>query len=519
MSLKSPAPGPPWTVAVIEIGTSAVRLEVAQIDREGRIETVEQARRPVRFGHDAFTQWKLSKATMNAGISVLRDFTKILETYQCNPVRVVAKSAVREAQNAEAFLDRISMAVGLDVELLEPTEETRLTAAALLRSAGETLDLARKRSLVAEVGGGTTELTVLDSGRVERAEGFALGSVRMREVLGISQEAPARAEEMLRRHIANGLDVIRRTMPLADIPLFVALGPDATFAARQAGGAAAERGVCRLEAGAFGKVLKSLAGLTPEGLARKHGIPQDDAETLVPALLVHQALLEATAAKEIAVSPVTLRDGLLLDLARSVTGAEDRTRDETVLQSARTIAEKYNFDRKHASHVAALALRLFDGLKKLHGLGARARLLLETAAWLHDVGFFVSPTGHHKHSYYLILNSPIVGLGREEVQVAAHVARYHRRSMPNKSHIEYMALPRDRRVLINKLASLLRVADSLDRDHLQRVKEFDLEETREEVVLHVRGVPDLDLDQKALGRKADLFEETFGLKVRLEGEA
>jgi exopolyphosphatase/guanosine-5'-triphosphate,3'-diphosphate pyrophosphatase len=519
MMTKGTPPGPPWTAAVIEIGANAVRLDVAQIDREGRIETLEQARRPVRFGHDAFTQWKLGKPTMNAGISALRDFTKVLETYRCDPVRAVAKSAVREAQNADSFLDRVTMAVNLEVELLEPVEETRLTIAALLRAEGEALGLGGRRALVAEVGGGTAELTVLDGGKVERSENFALGSVRMREILGIAQEPPAKAEQLLRRHVANGLDVIRRSLPLSDVALQVALGPDATFAARLAGGEGSGAGACRIEAGAFGRILRGLAGQTPEALARKHGLSQTDAETLVPALLVHQALLEATGAKEIAVSPVSLRDGLLLDIARTLTGQEDRTRDEAVLQSARAIGEKYRADRKHSEHVAGLALRLFDGLKKLHGLDARARLLLQAAGLLHDTGFYIGASAHHKHSYYLILNSPIVGLRREEVQVVAHVSRYHRRSMPNKSHLEYTALPRDRRVLVNKLAALLRVADALDRDHLQKVREFEIEETHEEVVLHARGTGELDLDRKAVSRKADLFEETFGLKVRVEGEA
>ena len=117
-----------------------------------------------------------------------------------------------------------------------------------------------------------------------------------------------------------------------------------------------------------------------------------------------------------------------------------------------------------------LADRLFDELRDEHGLGARERLLLQVAALLHDVGIYVSLRAHHKHSQYLLAASQIFGLSDEETAVVANIARYHRRALPQKTHLPYVALDREDRIIVNKLAAILRVANALDAEHLQKVR-------------------------------------------------
>jgi len=216
---------------------------------------------------------------------------------------------------------------------------------------------------------------------------------------------------------------------------------------------------------------------------------------------------------------VSMRDGLLLELAREATGTEDPELAESVVQSARTIGEKYRYDPRHAEHVAGLAVRLFDELQGEHGLSPRHRLLLRVAAILHEVGGFVSNRAHHKHSYYLIANSEVFGLRREEVQVAALVARYHRRAVPKATHVEFLTLPRESRIAVSKLAAILRVADALDRGHAQQVRDFHVERRPGELAIYVRGVPDITVERRAIKQKGDLFEDTFGLRVRIEEDA
>ena len=194
-----------------------------------------------------------------------------------------------------------------------------------------------------------------------------------------------------------------------------------------------------IEKAAFDKLVDRCERHTAEELSKRHGLPFAEAETLNPALLVYQLLLGKTKAEQMIVSHISMRDGLLLELAREVTGKEDEALLKGVIHSATAIAEKYHVDPSHAQSVADLAVRLFDVFQADHGLGPRQRLLLRVAALLHEVGGFVSSRAHHKHSEYLIANAEIFGLNRNEITVVAEIARYHRRSVPRASHPAYMA--------------------------------------------------------------------------------
>ena len=183
------------------------------------------------------------------------------------------------------------------------------------------------------------------------------------------------------------------------------------------------------------------------------------------------------------------------------------------LEVAAALGEKYRYDAAHARQVAALAGRLFDDLRAEHGMGVRDRLLLEVAALLHDVGIFVSLRSHHKHSQYLLSVSEIFGLSREDMAIISNIARYHRRGAPNKSHLPYMALDSEARVLVNKLGAILRVANALDADHLQKVRDVRVVRDEEQWVLEVDGGGDLTLERLAALARADLLVEVFGRKV------
>jgi len=506
------------TVAVMDIGSNSLRMVIAEVHPDGRTEVLERALQPVRLGHDTFVAGRLGQEAMGAALTILRGYRKVLDTYHVEVVRAVATSAVREAANRDAFLDRIARTVGIDVDVIEPTEESMLNVAAVCHSVGSALRFKRRVVLVAEVGGGSTLLTVLRKGEIVASESYHLGSIRMQEMLATAQEPVPRAVDLLRHHIANTVELAKKSVHLKTFRTFLAVGGDARFAAQQVGEPMSAGGLRSVDAEKLKGLIEKCVPYTAEELAGLYGLTFSDAETLVPALLVYAALLGATRADRMIVSPVSMRDGLLLDLPRYLTGREDPALAESIVLSAKTMGVKYRYDEKHAEHVADLAVRFFDQLQDEHGLKSRYRLLLEVAALLHDVGEFVSNSAHHKHSYYLLSNTEMFGLRRENLAIVAHVARYHRRSMPKPSHLEYMALSREDRMTINKLAAILRVVDALDRGHAQQVREFELERQGRDLVIYIKGAVELTVERRAVQHKGDLFEDIFGMRVRLEEE-
>ncbi len=504
-------------VAAIDVGANALRMVVAEVFSDGRIEVLERLQRAVRLGQDTFRQGRLGGQSMRAAIGVLRDYRRLLDLYKVEKVRAVATSAVREASNGETFLDRVFMATRLNVEIIDPSEESRLTVSAVRQAVGNSLGINQRETLIADVGGGSTLLTVLDSGEITTSQSLRLGSIRLQETLSTSEESPRRSADLLRQHISNTLSVLESVVPLVEIDSFVAVGGDARFAAREIGVPASEAGeLAVVEAVAFDKLVVRCEKHTAEELSKRYGLPFAEAETLNPALLVYQILLHRTKAVEMVVSHVSMRDGLLLELAREVTGKEDESLPVGVIHSATAIAEKYHVDLNHARGVAEAAVQLFDVFQADHGLGPRYRLLLRVAALLHEVGSFVSSRAHHKHSEYLIANSEIFGLPRHEIILASQIARYHRRSVPRASHPSYASLTRESRVVVSKLAALLRVADAVVRGHHRRQSDIHFQRQGDELIVSMPGGFDLLLEQRALETKGGLLEDIFGVKIRLE---
>ncbi len=165
----------------------------------------------------------------------------------------------------------------------------------------------------------------------------------------------------------------------------------------------------------------------------------------------------------------------------------------------------------HVQHVSRLALQLFDGLVALHGLGDRERLMLEAAGHLHDIGHQFDHLGssHHKESARLIRERAWKSFGQLEVEIIAQVARYHRKSMPELEHPEFRALSDWDRRIVQHLSALLRLADALDRSHVQLVQGVRAEVRPNQIVLHLDAIEPVTREVKSALIKGDLAVAIF----------
>jgi exopolyphosphatase / guanosine-5'-triphosphate,3'-diphosphate pyrophosphatase len=507
-----PPPEPPRPVAVVDMGAAAIRVVVAEALPGQPIRILEEASRGVLLGKDTFTHGRLGATTVEATLKALEGFRRIMDTYGVVRYRAVATSAVREAQNRDAFLDRVRLRTGIEVEVIDGSEENRLTYMAVREKLRGHEALNGGDSLLVEVGGGSADISFLRKGEPTQSGTYALGSIRMRQNLASWHGSHEQRMRLLRRHIHNVVEDIRREMPLREARHFIALGGDVRFAAAQLSETQESEAIRTVAREPFLAFCDEVAGNDVDQLVERYRLPQADAETLVPGLLAYRELLAEKPAERILVPEASLRAGLLLD----VTGTEEYGIEhfrKQVLASAAALGEKYRYDAPHARNVAQLATRLFDELRAEHGLGDRDRLLLEVAALLHDAGIYVSLRAHHKHSQYLISVSEIFGLSQDDMAVISNVARYHRRAMPQKSHLPYMALDRDTRVVVNKLSGLLRVANALDADHLQKVRDVRVASEEGALVLEVDGAGDLTMERLASLSRADLLTEVVGRRV------
>ncbi len=509
---------PPKRVAAIDVGVNSIRMVIAEVDSKGKIIPLERLRRAVRLGQDAFRTGRLGGRSMRATVAIFRDYAQMLRLYEVKNIRAVATSAVREASNADALLDRIFMATGVNVEVIAPAEESRMAVTAVREAigGGKRSPLAKGKSLIVDVGGGSTLVTVLDKGKILTSQSLRIGSIRLQEMLGTGGESLQQSAKMFRRQILNESARLRHSVDTDSIDTLIAIGGDARFAAREIGVQKGENELWEIQVDQFDQLVRHCTRRSPEELAKRYRLPFGEVETLLPALLTHQILLQTVHAKRMIVSTASMRDGLLGELARDVTGTEDKAIEQSITESATTLAKKFHVDMDHAESVANLSVRLFDELQSDHGLDNRYRLLLRVAGILHEAGGFISNQAHHKHSYYIISHSEIFGLNRSELKIVAHVARYHRKALPLPSHDDYGSLPRATRAVINKLAAIIRVADAICRGRSYKADLIHFERHGDDLIVTIEGASDLLLERKALAMKNRLFEDIYGMHVRLE---
>ncbi len=509
-------PSPPQVVAVIDIGSSAVRMSVAEIHREGEVRVLEQLEQPLELGRDVFGKGRVRRKTLSRLLAVLSDFQRVLTPYGVQRVRAIATSALREAENREVVLDQLYLRHGLDVEIVGPAFEKHLVYLAVRAELGEVLEQAEKRCLIVEVGGGTTELTLLQQGEIAATHTLPLGSLRLREIVPDHAGSPSEVLRIRRRHVRQAVSRVADSLRLEDVGLFVAVGSEVRFVAERHH---AEQGRALIDSGDFRSFVKQVRGSSPDRIAEQLGMPWPKAEGFVAALLVYNELLRQTSAPGVHVPQASLRGGILQELAAEVSGHGVGSMGALVRTSAIHLGRRFHFDEQHALQVARLTLSIFDQLEGLHRLGPRERLLLECAALLHDIGTFIHHKDHDRHGEYLLQASEIFGLARREHSVITAVVRHHRQGVPLPSEPGFGTLSREERLLVLELIGLLRLGDVLDRRAQAAVERVELRRQGKGLRLCVpRGI-DLYYERAAFPDKAALFEDIFGVSVELSQEA
>lgn len=491
-------------------------MEISEIQPDGALRTLENLSRAVALGKDTFTHGNLREETIQTVCQALSDFAQVMKDYNVSRYRAVATSAIREAGNSDTFIDRAFLRSGIEIDVIDGSEENRLTYMGIHDSARGKIDLQNSNTLVVEVGGGSTDISFLESGKPLHFGTFALGAVRLRQsLIGVKGESKQRLK-LLDRQIKNTIDTIANTIPFDKAQDLIALGGDIRFAARQIAESP------EMNAGnfwivdrkSFQKFTTEISRFDTEEIVRRYNLSYAQAEILVPALLAYRNIIERTHVERIHVLNVSIRAGILLDMAQRA-GLESF--DEQILASARGLAAKYHSNENHVEQVRRLSLSLFDQLQSEHRLARKERLYLEVAALLHDVGTFISDRSHHKHAQYIISSSEIFGLSRHDMNLIANIARYHRKSPPTRSHLPYISLDRESRMIVSKLAAILRVADALDQDYSKKIQNVKVvtDEEKGTYVLEVEADGDLAMERVSLQNKSDLFREIFGRPVEL----
>jgi exopolyphosphatase/guanosine-5'-triphosphate,3'-diphosphate pyrophosphatase len=481
-------------LAAIDVGTNAVRLELARALPDGSLETLHTERDPVRPGEGLFTTGIIGKDVAGRLVATLRRYASVCKRHGAQ-VRAVATSALREAKNRDEIVRRVKRDAGLTLEVVSGREEARLICLGVL-----TGKPAQQKSLCIDLGGGSTEIIFAEGEQPKDLWSVDIGAVRMTELFEVRGTVPRRkltlmrsfARELMEESIPYGI----RGLPGS------ALGSSGTIGAIVA--YARSEGVGHASLLEISRTVEELADLDLE--KRRKRFDPRRADIVTAGAVILESVMKHLKVQTITAVDRGLREGVLVDLVRR---KKQEIGDHSLADAALAVGRRFGFGEAHARQVAKLSLALFDGLAAVHKLPASARPYLEAAALLHDVGHAVNYQRHHKHAYYLITNVDLPGLSDRERQLVATIARFHRRSKPEVSH-ELMKpfTPAEAR-MVRKCATLLRVADALDRSHHQPVQKLQLASRGNAVFLKVKARQAIDLELWDVAHEVGLFREVF----------
>ena len=501
--------------AVIEIGATGIRMIVVEVSADGQWSVVDRAERALALGRDVFTGGFITRESLLQCLSILNRYREVLDSWAIpdDQVTVVATSALREARNRDSVLDRVAVKTGFSVRVIDGIEENRLMYLvvdhAMRQAPGKPV---KANSIIIDVGGGSTEIMLLQKGRMVAAHSFRMGTVIMEQQMKAMRGSVQDLRRYLAEYIRTTAEALNNELKLGCVKQLIAIGSDTRLVARSIGTQVTDL-LSEVDRDSFIAFVDRVFSFSIEEIMHHFLISYAEAETLTSGLLCYRYFLEQTGAEKVLVPYLSIREGVIIS---KLAGPDHLVREEfynQVIASAMNIGKRYHFDEDHARYVTRISLKLFDSLEGEHGLGRHARLLLETAGILHDIGAFIRPADHHLHSQYIVANSDIFGLNKDDTNILGNVVRYHRAERPSQAHQEYASLPRSERTIVLKLSALLRIADALDRGHSQHIQDFDIELSRDTVFLRSKGTHDITLERIALEEKADIFEDIFDYKL------
>lgn len=502
---------------VINCASSFIRMVIAEFDEAGHPRVIESVINYHSLGRDVFTYGIVRRRSLLAALKIFGQYEELMAGYGLKPsqAKVIGTSALREARNRDAFIDRIEVRTGFRINVIDGMEENRLMYMMVQHVLAPVMPQIQKyNAMIVEVGGGSTEVILLRRGMINAIHSVSFGAIRLEEDYRDFSASPAMNESAVRQSLNTVKELLSHEMKTSSVRFFIAVGNYARLTAGLLGGRESD-GYSVVTRTAWEKLTEEARRMRPEDCVLKWGLPMAAVEGLGNALQAGCFLMEDTQVEEIHIPWGAHSEGILLELRPGIDPEVQARFMEQVRASAVSLGKKYHFDAAHAFHVTDLALSLFDQLKEDHGLGDRPRLLLEIGSLLHDIGTYIKPSGHHKHGMYLVENAEIFGLDPREIKIVSNLVRYHRKSPPGPTHPNYTVLPREDRLLVLKLASLLRVADALDRGHTQKIKNLRVEHRSEEIRIRADWDVDPVSERFSLSTKGKMFEEIYGLKLTL----
>lgn len=505
------------TFAAIDVGSYSVCMNIYEISPRVGIRSIDEIRSRIEIGKDTYSRGKIAYDTAGELCRVLKNFAEIMKEYQVSDYRACATSTLQEAENVWIVLEQVYQKTGIRVEILSNSEQRFYGYKSIAAKEASFAKMIQKGTAVIEIGGGNVQISLFDKDALVTTQNFRLGSLRIQELLQFAERETVHYEKMVEELVHSQILGFKK-LHLKDrkIDNIILLGDiflDRLFEKKDS-----MRESRTIDFTAFMEGYDKIVHRSAEEVSVSLGVSLDYAQIMVPALIIYRVFIEELGAQTMWLPGTQLNDGISYDYAEKHKLIKSKHIFENdILVSARNIAKRYMSSKNHTQAVLKNALAIFDGMKKIHGMGARERLLLQIAVLLHDCGNYISLSNASECAYEIIMSTEIIGLSHAERELIANVVRFIKQPFEYYREADSKAqIDRNDFMTTAKMTAIIRVANVLDRSHRQKVEEIKTAVKDRELIMTVESKEDMTLEKGLLEEPGDFFEEIFSLRPRLK---
>ena len=498
------------TFASIYVGSSDLSLDIYEINGKKTFKRIDGISRIIELGKDTYNNGCLSIESIKLVCDTLNDFKRKMKEYQVLDYRAYATSAVREAENSEIVIDSIKRETDIDVKILSNSEQRYISFKGLVAKYENFHQVASKNTAFVDVGAGSVQISLFDKNNLIVTENIPIGALRIRDYLSLIGSKSGKLDQVIADFVESDIFTFRNLyLNDKEIKNIIAVGEVIKVLRKVMPDIDVSEKISKEQ---FDKVYGRAIKFSPQELTEKYGIPYERATLILPTVLIYKSLLNNCKAEDIYTPNVSFSDGIAasyMDEGSKVAFSHDFSED--ILASAINISKRYRCNQAHLDAVADLALKIFDSVKKINGMGKLERLQLQIAAILHDCGNYISMHNGAINSYYIVANTEIIGLSHKERMEIANVVKYNIHYLPSKESIE-AELGGCNYITIAKLVAILRIANILDKSHLQKIEDVNITLKDDKLIISAVTYDDISLEAGLFEARADFFEKVFCIR-------
>lgn len=490
---------------IINIGASAFRMIISELNAQGMKE-IDYLIKPLRLGMDTFSQGFISLEHVKQAAHILCGFKRKLEEYGIKNYKAVCTSGVREAGNKDFFIDYIKIHSGIDLEILEPSEEVYIKYLAARSTVANFSKMEKEGIVFANIASGNVTLSVTKSGGILYSGALPYGSLRLRQMfLHIDSSKRFMAFD---QYAENMVSTVAGTIGKnAKIKNLVGSGSSITLI---------ERIFKPAERFIYAEDLKNLYKRTrtykKQELMEELNLREDEAEVLIPTLCTYIHLLKFAGTDRFHFSKEAFPTTLAMFYTNRL---KDSGYYKIFKNTIISIGKRYGINICHAKRVAKFTKKLFDDMADLHSLGKNEYLILETAALLYQVGNYIDAKNTAYNSFFIIKSISIPGWSGRDIFLTACAVYYMDMRLSDKAATFNDYLSVNEKLLVNKLACLLRTAAALDAGKTGAIEDFEVSIHNNMVLIDAKTAREPFLELTAFDRQKSSFEATFGIPISI----